>query len=163
MFLFQLSVAHRYLHSFPTRRSSDLITGRDSSSYHVIRTWPIGLYVILLARDTGNKQAQLIFSLSDSTRDTVLLGGYVSRKDRKSTRLNSSHRCISYAVFCLKKKHEHGYHRRFRRALRTRTDQPRPCRRHPATRICKIPRTGRATSIPGSPAATSRELRNSGH
>src|SRR5437764_7040726 len=25
-------------------------------------------------------------------------------KDRKSTRLNSSHRCISYAVFCLKKK-----------------------------------------------------------
>src|SRR5437764_13187260 len=27
-----------------------------------------------------------------------------SYKDRKSTRLNSSHRCISYAVFCLKKK-----------------------------------------------------------
>src|SRR5437764_15227349 len=25
-------------------------------------------------------------------------------KDRKSTRLNSSHRCISYAVLCLKKK-----------------------------------------------------------
>src|SRR5437764_8961027 len=27
-----------------------------------------------------------------------------SPEDRKSTRLNSSHRCISYAVFCLKKK-----------------------------------------------------------
>src|SRR5437588_6905393 len=27
-----------------------------------------------------------------------------SRKDRKSTRLNSSHTVISYAVFCLKKK-----------------------------------------------------------
>src|SRR5437764_5368076 len=26
------------------------------------------------------------------------------RGDRKSTRLNSRHRCISYAVFCLKKK-----------------------------------------------------------
>src|SRR5438094_4317036 len=26
------------------------------------------------------------------------------RRDRKSTRLNSSHRTISYAVFCLKKK-----------------------------------------------------------
>src|SRR5437879_6994790 len=26
--------------------------------------------------------------------------------DRKSTRLNSSHRCISYAVFCLKKKRD---------------------------------------------------------
>src|SRR5208337_5139719 len=28
--------------------------------------------------------------------------------DRKSTRLNSSHRCISYAVFCLKKKNTEG-------------------------------------------------------
>src|SRR5437762_8877443 len=28
----------------------------------------------------------------------------VLTRDRKSTRLNSSHRCISYAVFCLKKK-----------------------------------------------------------
>src|SRR5690625_6406110 len=27
-------------------------------------------------------------------------------KDRKSTRLNSSHVAISYAVFCLKKKHK---------------------------------------------------------
>src|SRR5437764_3818135 len=31
---------------------------------------------------------------------------YVPEGDRKSTRLNSSHRCISYAVFCLKKKTE---------------------------------------------------------
>src|SRR5207245_4111788 len=28
--------------------------------------------------------------------------------DRKSTRLNSSHGSISYAVFCLKKKKQHG-------------------------------------------------------
>src|SRR3712207_8920144 len=28
-------------------------------------------------------------------------------RDRKSTRLNSSHANISYAVFCLKKKHTH--------------------------------------------------------
>src|SRR5437870_8929720 len=33
-------------------------------------------------------------------------GGYV-REDRKSTRLNSSHVAISYAVFCLKKKNSH--------------------------------------------------------
>src|SRR5437763_16901077 len=31
-------------------------------------------------------------------------GPRVRSRDRKSTRLNSSHRCISYAVFCLKKK-----------------------------------------------------------
>src|SRR5437764_11416949 len=30
--------------------------------------------------------------------------GKFANEDRKSTRLNSSHRCISYAVFCLKKK-----------------------------------------------------------
>src|SRR2546429_3728947 len=31
-------------------------------------------------------------------------GGRSTRRDRKSTRLNSSHGYISYAVFCLKKK-----------------------------------------------------------
>src|SRR5436189_2863475 len=31
-------------------------------------------------------------------------GIHAGAQDRKSTRLNSSHRCISYAVFCLKKK-----------------------------------------------------------
>src|SRR5438270_2008760 len=38
-----------------------------------------------------------------------------TRRDRKSTRLNSSHSQISYAVFCLKKKntsHQIGYVRR---------------------------------------------------
>src|SRR5437762_13999828 len=33
-----------------------------------------------------------------------LVSWYKTNSDRKSTRLNSSHRCISYAVFCLKKK-----------------------------------------------------------
>src|SRR5437764_3122096 len=35
---------------------------------------------------------------------TFLNGQIHTGRDRKSTRLNSSHRCISYAVFCLKKK-----------------------------------------------------------
>src|SRR5215207_10638743 len=33
--------------------------------------------------------------------------GRGDRRDRKSTRLNSSHEWISYAVFCLKKKKKH--------------------------------------------------------
>src|SRR5256885_13302147 len=32
-----------------------------------------------------------------------------AREDRKSTRLNSSHLVISYAVFCLKKKNKYNY------------------------------------------------------
>src|SRR2546430_2927905 len=35
---------------------------------------------------------------------------YCERRDRKSTRLNSSHSQISYAVFCLKKKKDKVYH-----------------------------------------------------
>src|SRR5690348_17710104 len=33
---------------------------------------------------------------------------FLKQQDRKSTRLNSSHPSISYAVFCLKKKREEG-------------------------------------------------------
>src|SRR5947207_4937444 len=37
-------------------------------------------------------------------RRTILLRSRLELRDRKSTRLNSSHTVISYAVFCLKKK-----------------------------------------------------------
>src|SRR3712207_7284040 len=47
-------------------------------------------------------------SLQDTDRFADLLGPFAQRvskrRDRKSTRLNSSHANISYAVFCLKKK-----------------------------------------------------------
>src|SRR2546429_4165084 len=43
-------------------------------------------------------------ALSKRRRDANLLGYRPSDGDRKSTRLNSSHGYISYAVFCLKKK-----------------------------------------------------------
>src|SRR5688572_32588887 len=81
---------HRDLHSFPTRRSSDL-----------------------LHDDTSQQLAGLAIALSDLKRrmgavqgNEDLQGDMVSlqERDRKSTRLNSSHSQISYAVFCLKKK-----------------------------------------------------------
>src|SRR5947209_11543809 len=68
---------HRYpsvLHSFPTRRSSDL----DPE--------PSG----------GGRQVQLSGERCP--------GDQIAELDRKSTRLNSSHANISYAVFCVKKK-----------------------------------------------------------
>src|SRR5258708_9150709 len=62
------------------------------------------LYVLVL-----NAGARLSFET-----DSVVIGAYmdvgsipyftVANRDRKSTRLNSSHQIISYAVFCLKKK-----------------------------------------------------------
>src|SRR5690554_7703201 len=42
--------------------------------------------------------------LADYDPDVVILIDYPGFKDRKSTRLNSSHVRISYAVFCLKEK-----------------------------------------------------------
>src|SRR2546421_3352656 len=40
-------------------------------------------------------------------RSGLVLHMCIQRPDRKSTRLNSSHDQISYAVFCLKKKNKH--------------------------------------------------------
>src|SRR3712207_6918993 len=40
-----------------------------------------------------------------SWRHGIIITGVTAPVDRKSTRLNSSHANISYAVFCLKKKH----------------------------------------------------------
>src|SRR5258708_24620979 len=66
-----------------------------------------GLYEI---RGLGAKRAlptfdDLVFLTASASR--YPLEGYREKcvsKDRKSTRLNSSHQIISYAVFCLKKK-----------------------------------------------------------
>src|SRR5690606_39879940 len=47
---------------------------------------------------------ELCMKRSDETRDLSLIPHITAQEDRKSTRLNSSHVKISYAVFCLKKK-----------------------------------------------------------
>src|SRR3712207_8039613 len=69
-----------------------------------------------LFRSRDMHEAVLENSLTDGGRAARLghqrhilrlqIGGETGeRQDRKSTRLNSSHANISYAVFCLKKKH----------------------------------------------------------
>src|SRR3712207_7901636 len=58
----------------------------------------------LLALVHGVGRARSAVALEDVHR--VLPGGR-RPADRKSTRLNSSHANISYAVFCLKKKNKH--------------------------------------------------------
>src|SRR2546429_3995352 len=47
---------------------------------------------------------QRIFSATPNSEEMELLRTLFEPQDRKSTRLNSSHGYISYAVFCLKKK-----------------------------------------------------------
>src|SRR5437879_8157122 len=68
-----------------------------------------GLCVLGGARLLAEHRRHLLVLSGDLARDSPapsggdpIAGG--TAPDRKSTRLNSSHRCISYAVFCLKKK-----------------------------------------------------------
>src|SRR5438876_6241676 len=75
-FFFKHTAAHLALHSFPTRRSSDLL-------------FPLGPGRLQFTDQAGAGVPFVRCPLSI---------------DRKSTRLNSSHPSISYAVFCLKKK-----------------------------------------------------------
>src|SRR5437879_7450014 len=50
------------------------------------------------------------FTNAIAARSDSIYTFYSRALDRKSTRLNSSHRCISYAVFCLKKKNQIDVH-----------------------------------------------------
>src|SRR5207253_4127231 len=104
-FLFYCSGDLRDLHSFPTRRSSDLVAGVKVESPEAGRQHSRSQ----LAPDVPHIDAHkcwesvglaafpLQFHRDDAAERRNLL-------DRKSTRLNSSHVAISYAVFCLKKK-----------------------------------------------------------
>src|SRR5438445_1427014 len=86
---------------FPTRRSSDLGI-RDIGSGRLFIVKPYGL-----ARYDEQTGQEPKFPLTGGVDVKYGLSSnlLLNLTDRKSTRLNSSHANISYAVFCLKKKH----------------------------------------------------------
>src|SRR5690606_42017653 len=92
--------------AFPTRRSSDLVVDEapQADQRHLVAAVdggarePDGGVVVLLGGHVVDHEAEL-----DRFH---WAGSFWKRLDRKSTRLNSSHVKISYAVFCLKKKTE---------------------------------------------------------
>src|SRR3712207_7370015 len=71
---------------------------------------PISHLLRLVARGAVGDGVSQDFPPESSRADATRVGGgtslmsYPRLRDRKSTRLNSSHANISYAVFCLKKK-----------------------------------------------------------
>src|SRR5690606_41845783 len=103
--LFYCYGAHRDLHSFPTRRSSDLTSTMpvDAASGTVVTVGTFdgvhrGHIEVLHRLDAAAaKQGALSVLVTFDPHPLRIV-------DRKSTRLNSSHVKISYAVFCLKKK-----------------------------------------------------------
>src|SRR5690606_41023740 len=94
------------LHSFPTRRSSDL-----GGAAHLVGSGP---RLRLPARKNRSRRqmAGTLHRVADGQRVSEMRKGTAYpaspnfTRDRKSTRLNSSHVKTSYAVFCLKKKNK---------------------------------------------------------
>src|SRR5260221_5799436 len=58
----------------------------------------------------NSPEARLSSPADHRVRESRASGEFLGKKDRKSTRLNSSHTVISYAVFCLYKSSSHGSH-----------------------------------------------------
>src|SRR5207247_2763971 len=92
--------------SLPTRRSSDLLRHALRRGTVAVRRVAVHLraYVPRSGGPPGRRSDR-----ADPTRGRPLAeepgaDGALDGRDRKSTRLNSSHAWISYAVFCLKKK-----------------------------------------------------------
>src|SRR5687768_18284805 len=83
-------------HSFPTRRSSDL-------PRRTFLPLPTSIYSQLLPVGRAGP------ACCGNVEEPAATFDRRYRADRKSTRLNSSHGYISYAVFCLKKKMTNRY------------------------------------------------------
>src|SRR5437899_3979252 len=88
---------HKKLRSFPTRRSSDLLEPKRVELLH--EAIPTATIIGALVNSAARNAEILSRDLRAAARTLGL-----ELQDRKSTRLNSSHLGISYAVFCLKKK-----------------------------------------------------------
>src|SRR3712207_8816448 len=65
----------------------------------------IGAYSLFVAARTGSSARILAVEPQPHVYDRLVRNIRLNQLDRKSTRLNSSHANISYAVFCLKKKY----------------------------------------------------------
>src|SRR5699024_12277343 len=96
IFLLPCSAHLRFLHSFPTRRSSDLIIVPLLALQGVFTSAIGSINMVIPTKMIGDTVDYMEWKTGERNEGTTL--------DRKSTRLNSSHVSISYAVFCLKKK-----------------------------------------------------------
>src|SRR3546814_2330171 len=114
-FLFELYGDHRDLHvlthSFPTRRSSDLLAIASRSSVRARRTY--------MTTNTGNmRSVSSVGHCSRIPNITSMKPRYCGRSEEHTSELQSLMR-ISYAVFCLKKKTNK--HNTARKMLQTNT------------------------------------------
>src|SRR5206468_6712204 len=100
-FFFRWHPPPRHLHSFPTRRSSDLTQVLLPRPLEGGCRWTASPPQNTRPLEYSVAYAWFTYQIDVLTISSSIVGSPI---DRKSTRLNSSHDQISYAVFCLKKK-----------------------------------------------------------
>src|SRR5207249_10932320 len=107
LFLSIRSLDPRALHSFPTRRSSDLSRSQkiilSPRRFQKVREEIGGTYSPWPVSDASETFPGYGYLVANVDVDPATAEKISDLVDRKSTRLNSSHVSISYAVFCLKK------------------------------------------------------------
>src|SRR5207244_12712091 len=106
-FLSECYSVYRDRYVFPTRRSSDLGVAQhymkcDTDFIRQVKADP--------SSTSLSEKLKMLLSIAGSVQkggkhvtDKQIQDARKAGADRKSTRLNSSHQIISYAVFCLKK------------------------------------------------------------
>src|SRR5699024_11469448 len=105
IFYLYVYLLHRHLLSFPTRRSSDLAMDELDKILNYTEPFSNIKDIPPLVNTLNVHLDGLLKEKREEAKGKIELDrGEVSLQDRKSTRLNSSHVSISYAVFCLKKK-----------------------------------------------------------
>src|SRR5437867_8956031 len=92
---FSIGGALRHVEFDPTPGTFNCANFPASVSTAPIQAMEISLY------PAYNVLSKMFHADPEMRKDIMCIGG---TRDRKSTRLNSSHRTISYAVFCLKKR-----------------------------------------------------------
>src|SRR5206468_11949538 len=104
---FSPSVLSQALYPLPTRRSSDLSRMERAVGWFVLLAtlllvFGFGYYIYHTAQRKGWFVIKAPFHtfLHSSAGQTRAAASRAGQTDRKSTRLNSSHDQISYAVFC---------------------------------------------------------------
>src|SRR5205807_9696759 len=112
-FFFYFFIHHRDLHSFPTRRSSDLVKLGQGPPHagDLPLSEIVNIAKLRWEHPYGFKRNTFVIPELNTINNAAY---WDYQRDRKSTRLNSSHLVISYAVFCLKKKiikTSSGFHR----------------------------------------------------
>src|SRR5690625_7052799 len=91
------------LTNFLIRVSRNIFLG-ESSIYFVLIIFQFYLLHMLCSKYLNRLSPKIVLPVTFVINFAYL--GFFNFVDRKSTRLNSSHVAISYAVFCLKKKIE---------------------------------------------------------